>query len=190
MKVATVGTNAYLPGPRWADYLFTSTSFAWLWLVMRLYLGYQWISAATEKIGSPAWIGGGAGLAIKGFVTGALQQTTGQHPAVQSWYGQFLKLVVLPHAVFFSYLVTVGELAVGVAMVLGLFTAIAASVGWLMNLAYLLAGAVGLNPVMLVMETLLILAWRTAGWWGMDRFALQQVGTPEQPGRMFKRHAR
>jgi len=47
-----------------------------------------------------------------------------------------------------------------------------------MNTSYLPAGAVGTNPVLLAIATLLALAWKTAGWWWFDRWLLPALGTP------------
>jgi thiosulfate dehydrogenase [quinone] large subunit len=55
-----------------------------------------------------------------------------------------------------------------------------------MNLNYLLAGAVSTNPLLLMAAVLLILAWRTAGWFGLDRWALPALGTPWSPGYVFR----
>jgi thiosulfate dehydrogenase [quinone] large subunit len=33
----------------------------------------------------------------------------------------------------------------------------------------------------------LILAWKTAGWYGGDRWVLPLLGTPWQPGTVFKK---
>jgi thiosulfate dehydrogenase [quinone] large subunit len=36
-------------------------------------------------------------------------------------------------------------------------------------------------------EIFIILAWKTAGWWGLDRWVLPALGTPWRPGSVFKR---
>jgi thiosulfate dehydrogenase [quinone] large subunit len=58
-----------------------------------------------------------------------------------------------------------------------------------MNWNYLMAGSVSINPVLLPLEVLLLLAWRTAGWWGVDRWLLPSMGTPWRPGRVFREEA-
>jgi thiosulfate dehydrogenase [quinone] large subunit len=93
--------------------------------------------------------------------------------------------VVLPHAAFWSYLVTFGEVLVGVALILGIFTGIAAFFGSFMNMNYLLAGSVSVNPILLMIALILVLAWKTAGWWGLDRWVLPALGTPWSPGLIF-----
>jgi thiosulfate dehydrogenase [quinone] large subunit len=97
---------------------------------------------------------------------------------VQGWYGAFLANVVLPHTAFWSYCVTIGEIAVGLGLILGMFTGIAAFFGTLMNSSYLLAGTVSINPILFALCSFLVLAWKTAGWWGIDRWLLPALGTP------------
>jgi len=103
---------------------------------------------------------------------------------VQGWYGAFLAHVVLPNAALWSYLVTYGEILVGLGLILGLFTGIAAFFGTTMNASYLLAGAVSVNPILFALASLLVLAWKTAGWYGADRWLLPLLGTPWQPGAL------
>ncbi len=162
--------------------LFGDTRMAWLWLLVRLYVGWQWMFAGWEKLSSPAWVGVKAGTGLTGFLQGSLSQMAGAHPNVQGWYGAFLQGVVVPHAAVFSYLVTGGELAVGLALTLGVLTGIAAFFGCFMNMNYLLAGAVSVNPVLFLLSLFLILSWRVAGWYGVDHWVLPLLGTPWQPG--------
>lgn len=60
-------------------FLFADTRTAPFWLLIRLYAGWQWFSAGTGKLGSPAWTGDKAGVAITGFVKGALEKVAGEH---------------------------------------------------------------------------------------------------------------
>ena len=172
--------------PPVARALFGDVRWAGLWLILRLYLGWEWLHAGWGKPGAALWTGSKAGAAITGFVTNALTKTGGQHPDVPGWYAWFLQHAVLPYPVFWSYLVVWGEILVGVALILGLFTGIAAFFGSFMNLSYLLAGTVSVNPILFPIATWLVLAWKTAGWWGLDRWALPALGTPWSPGRVFR----
>jgi thiosulfate dehydrogenase (quinone) large subunit len=175
-----------LTDPPVARWLFGDVRWAWLWLLLRLYVGYEWLSAGLGKWSSPAWTGDKAGTAITGFVNGALSKAGGEHPDVQGWYATFLSNVVLPNARAWSYLITLGEILVGIALILGLFTGIAAFFGSFMNMNYLLAGTVSTNPILFLLELFLILAWKTAGWWGLDRWLLPALGTPWRPGLVFQ----
>jgi thiosulfate dehydrogenase (quinone) large subunit len=160
-----------IPEPNISRFLFADTRLAPLWTLIRLYVGYEWLMTGWGKFTNPAgvWVGAKAGVAVTGFLTGALKKTTGEHPDVQGFYAWFMQYVALPNAVLFSYL-------------LGLFTGIAAFFGGFMNASYLLAGTVSSNPVLFILATLLVLAWRTAGYWGLDRWLLPRVGVPGSPG--------
>ncbi len=156
-------------------FLFADTSSGWLWLIIRIYLGWQWLHAGYEKAVNPAWIGSGTGTAITGFFNGALAKTTGAHPDVQSGYAWFITHVALPNAHLFSYLIVVGEIAVGLGLILGLFTGIAAFFGALMNFNFMFAGSVSVNPYWLLLEIALMFAWRVAGYVGLDRYVLSHL---------------
>ena len=175
-----------IPEPRLSRVLFADTRFAFLWLAVRLYVGWIWLQAGIEKVQNPLWVGPQAGVALNGFILGAINKASGAHPAVQEWYAGFLNGFVLPNISVFSFLVAYGELLVGIALILGIFTGIAAFFGGFMNMNFLLAGAVSVNPILFVFELFLILAWRVAGWWGLDRYLLPFLGTPWQPGKIFK----
>ena len=177
----------YIPEPPIARALFGDVRYAWIWLIIRLYVGWQWLNSGLHKWGAPAWTGENAGAAIRGFVSGALTKAAGERPDVQGWYAWFLEQVVLPNAKVFSYFVAIGEILVGLGLIVGLLTGIAAFFGGLMNANFLLAGTVSSNPVLFILATWLVLAWRTAGWWGLDRWALPVLGTPWSPGSAFKR---
>lgn len=166
--------------------LFNDVRLSWLWLVLRLWLGWQWLEAGWGKVQNPAWVGAGAGAPIRGFVQGALSKTGGEHPDVPGWYAWFLQNVVQTNAGLWSNLVAYGEVLVGIALVLGLFTGIAAFFGGFMNFNYLLAGTVSTNPMMFLVAGLLVLAWKTAGWLGLDRVVLPLFGTPWAPGKLFR----
>lgn len=174
-----------LEDPRIAQALFGEVKWAWLWIPLRLYAGWQWLAAGWNKLGNSVWTGEQAGAAVTGFVQGALQKTGGAHPDVQGWYASFLENLVLPNAAFWSQLVTWGEILVGIALIVGVFTGIAAFFGGFMNMNYLLSGTVSTNPILLAIAILLVLAWKTAGWWGLDRWLLPALGTPWRPGYVF-----
>lgn len=174
-----------LADPPVARALFGDVRWAWLWLILRLYVGWEWLQAGWGKILSPAWTGSQAGTAITGFVSNALTKSAGDHPDVQGWYAWFLQHAVLAHPVFWSYLIAGGEVLVGLALILGIFTGIAAFCGSFMNVNYLLAGTVSTNPILFALATWLVLAWKTAGWWGLDRWILPALGTPWSPGYIF-----
>lgn len=176
-----------IPEPALARFLFADTRMSWVWLVLRIYVGWEWAQAGWEKVMSPLWTGAKAGVALNGFLTGAIAKAAGEHPNVQWWYAAFLHNFVQPNITTFSYMVAYGELLVGIGLILGIFTGIAAFFGAFMNMNYLFAGTVSTNPLLFVLELFLILAWRVAGWIGGDRWVLPLLGTPWHKGEIFKK---
>lgn len=172
-----------------AQFLFGDVRLAWIWLIIRVYVGYEWLSAGWGKLNSAAWTGSSAGSALAGFINGSLGKATGAHPDVQAWYANFLQSVVLPNVALWAHVVAWGETLVGIALILGIFTGIAAFFGSFMNVNYLMAGTVSTNPILFIIATWLVLAWKTAGWWGVDRWLLPALGTPWRPGNVFHREA-
>lgn len=158
-------------------FLFSSTRSGWIWLLVRLYLGYAWLTSGLKKLTAEAWTGSEAGAAIQGFVGGALAKAE-EGKDVTGWYASFLEGFVLPNAKLFSYMVAFGEVLVGLGLILGLLTGIAAFFGGLMNASFLFAGTVSSNPLLFILATWLVMAWKVAGWYGLDRWALPLLGTP------------
>lgn len=185
--------------PRVARWLFGSTTAAWLWLIPRLYLGYLWFHAGWQKVTgteggtfswkwaytAESWIKSSAGL--KGFAKFALSNSEGPHAAVNyGFYAAFLRWLERSGG-WMAPLIAIGEVVIGVALILGMFTAIAAFFGGVLTMAFGMAGVAGVNPVFFLAEVLLILAWRNAGYIGLDRFLLPKLGTPWHPGTAFTR---
>ena len=79
---------------------------------------------------------------------------------------------------WFAWLITLGELAVGLGLLLGALTGLAAFFGALMNMSFLLAGSASTNPIMFTFAVGLILAWKVAGYYGVDRYLLPMLGVP------------
>ena len=102
------------------------------------------------------------------------------------WYRQFLQVLLDSSSyTWFAKLVVAGEILIGLALVLGVFSGIAAFFGGFMNWNFMMAGSASVNPVLFSLAVLLVLAWKTAGWWGLDRWLLPLLGSPWQPGRLF-----
>ena len=171
------GRTIVVPENPLSKFLFSNTRSAWIWLLIRLYLGYTWLNAGWHKMTSETWIGAKSGAAIEGFVKGALAKAE-QGKDVSGWYASFLENVVLPNSKSFAHLVAYGEVLVGLGLIVGLLTGIAAFFGGLMNASFLFAGTVSTNPLLFILATWLVLAWKVAGWYGLDRWALRFLGTP------------
>jgi thiosulfate dehydrogenase [quinone] large subunit len=174
-----------LENPRWVTALFSSTEFAWVWLIARVYIGWGWLHSGWEKVNSESWMAGGTSL--QGYWERAVAIPETGRPAISyDWYRGFLQLLLDTESyTWFAKLVAVGELLVGIALLLGIFTGIAAFFGAFMNWNFMLAGSASTNPVMGIVGIGLIIAWKTAGWWGLDRFVLPYLGAPWQRGPLL-----
>jgi thiosulfate dehydrogenase [quinone] large subunit len=163
--------------PRIAFTLFQTTRFAWLWLIIRLYLGYNWLTSGWGKITNPAWA---TGQPLRGFWENAVQIPEAGRPAIAfDWYRSFIQFMLDNQWYeWFAELIMFGEFLVGIALILGMFTGIAAFAGSFMNWNFIMAGAASTNGLMLTLAILLILAWKVAGWLGADRWLLPYLGTP------------
>lgn len=211
----------YFEEPKAAKWLFGSSRAAAIWLVVRLWLGWEWFHAGWGKVfggnitwrfwdwggaeysitgdGSIGWVRGGTtvgpegaeravgvGDSVAGFASRGIEASEGPHPDVAfSLYVKFLEWIEQTAHPVMGPMVAVGELLIGVALLAGLFTGIAAFLGLVLNFSFVFAGSAGVNPAFIIGGMFLVLAWRNAGWYGLDRVALPMLGTPWQPGGLF-----
>lgn len=132
--------------------------------LLRLYIGYEWLVAGWGKITGD--------FNTTGFLNGAIAKAAGDHPAVQGWWAAFLEGFALPNAGLFNFLVAYGEFFVGLGLILGCFTTLAALMGVVMNFAFLFSGTVSTNPQMLLLTLFILVAAANAGKFGADYYVL------------------
>ncbi len=177
VNVVTTRKGAVVQEPSIVTMLLNHPLAAWLWLPIRVWLGWQWVNAGWEKLTNPAWVQ--TGLALKGFLSGATAAVSksGQPVIHYTWYADFLNMLVSSGSyVWMAKLVSLGETLVGVALILGMFTGFAAFFGGFMNFNYLMAGTVSVNPMFLVLAVTLMLAWKVSGYIGLDYFLVPRFG--------------
>lgn len=142
-----------------------------VWLLVRLYVGYNWLTAGWGKITNPAWVKNGE--ALLGFWNRAvaIPEAPAKPAITYDWFRTFLNAMIDGgHHVWFGKLVAVGEVLVGLALILGFATIFAAAMGALMNWAFLMAGTASTNGMLLALAFLLILGGTYAGYLGVDYF--------------------
>jgi len=105
--------------PPLAKVLFDHPLAGWLWVLPRIWLGWQWVQASEHKISDPAWVQTGA--ALKGFWAGAVAIPATGKPAISFvWYRSFLEMLLNAQAyTWFAKVVAYGELLIGVALIVG-----------------------------------------------------------------------
>jgi thiosulfate dehydrogenase (quinone) large subunit len=179
MSAVTTRDGKLVQGSPLLYKLFNDTRAAWLWLPLRIWLGWQWLDAGIHKVSNPAWMETGA--ALKGFWTGAVAiPEAPARPAIAfDWYRSFLQALLDAQAyTWFAKLVVIGELLVGIALILGAFVGFAAFFSGLMNWNFMMAGSASTNPLLFTIAVGIILAWKVAGYLGADFFLLRWIGTP------------
>ena len=171
-----------IEGPGFARFLFNNRAAGLFWLPIRIFVGVTFLQAGLHKLGDPGWTQGGTSLL--GYWEHAVSvPEQGAPPITYDWYRDFIQFLININAEsWFAWLVLLGEIAIGLGLIFGALTGIAAFFGALMNMSFLLAGSGGTNPVLFTFGIGLMLAWKVAGYYGLDRYLLPRLGTPWRHG--------
>jgi len=139
--------------------------------VVRVGLGLFWLAQQTWK--PPPTFGCPSG----GFCFWLDQEI--QHP-VMPLFADFLRTVIRPNAIAFGWFTLVLEVAIGLALILGVFTRLAALVGalWSVNLLIGLAAVPGESPwyyLAIIAVNLLFVVIGASGQISVDRARQRQT---------------
>jgi thiosulfate dehydrogenase (quinone) large subunit len=134
--------------------------------LLRIYLGYSWMTAGWGKITG--------GFDASGFLKGATTNPVvgPDGGMVFGTYVSFLKGVALPNVELFNVLVPWGEFLVGLGLLLGCLTTAAMFFGLVMNFSFLMAGTVSHNPTDILMGVIILTAGLNAGRFGLDYYVI------------------
>jgi thiosulfate dehydrogenase [quinone] large subunit len=177
--------------PAAVRFLLSDPASATFWTTVRWYVGFAWFSAGYGKIRDIEGDWMTNGTALKGFWSAVPKLNhQGSNPALAyNWWYDFLNYMNTHEwYTWFAKLIAIGETAVGIALLLGLFTGIAAFFGATLNFSYMLTGVSGVNPLLFLLAFTLMAAWKVAGWYGVDYALLPRIGTPWQPGPVVTKH--
>lgn len=165
-----------LETPSFIAMLFNDKRLSILWLAVRVWLGVQWIKSALPKLSNPAWMQ--TGEALKGFWMGAIRiPEEGRPPIAYDWYRNFIQFMLDAQAyTWFAKVVAVSELLFGIALIIGLFVGVTAFFSGFMNWNFIMAGSASVNGIFFGLAVLLVLAWKIAGYIGLDYFLLPRLG--------------
>ena len=171
--------------------LMGNTYWSIIWMPVRFFVGLEWALAGEHKVRSSAWMDDGS--ALKGYWTNATTVPEGRASApagTYAWFEDFVRYM-LNHEwyTWFAKIIAVGELLVGIGLIVGALVGIAAFFGTLMNFNFQLAGSASSNPVLFALGVFLVLSWKVAGYWGLDRVLLSALGTPWKRGKVFAHEA-
>ena len=134
--------------------------------VLRLYVGYAWITAGFEKLTENF---SAAGF-LKGAVANPVQSPEGG--LAYGWFVSFLKHFAVPNVDIFNTLIPLGEFLVGFGLILGCLTTAAMFFGLVMNFSYMFAGTISSNPMDVLLGVIILAAGFNAGRIGLDRWVI------------------
>ncbi|WP_409304390.1 Crp/Fnr family transcriptional regulator [Peribacillus sp. SCS-155] len=128
-----------------------------------MWLGIQSLEAGWHKVAD--------GFDTAGFLKGAIAQAGGERPAVAGWYTAVLKHGIANEEVI-NFMITWGELLVGIGLVLGAATIPALLAGVFINLNFTLAGTTSTNPAPNTVVMILLFAGTGEYYYGADRYII------------------
>jgi thiosulfate dehydrogenase [quinone] large subunit len=183
MANTKIAKSTVVADPPLARFLFSDTRMALVWLLVRVYVGWSFLEAGWHKVQDTTATGNyivdGAGILAFWKRVAAVPAAPAKPVITYDWYRGFIQFLIDSHLEnFMGKVIAFGETAVGLGLIFGAFTGIAAVSGAFMNLNFMLAGSASTNPVLLLMGFLIVLAWKTAGYIGLDRFLMPILGTP------------
>jgi thiosulfate dehydrogenase [quinone] large subunit len=132
------------------------------WLAIRVWLGIMWIQAGWSKLfgAENAYFLHHDGAGVAGFAAHGTPAYT--------WWGSFLHSFVVPNAGSIGVLVAVAEFAIGVALVAGLFTRLAALGSLALLFTYVMSGTASVCAFYALCAIVVLTMWRTSSWIGID----------------------
>ena len=134
-----------------SDHVLTALSSDRVYLVpLRAFIGISWLRSFTGKAMEPGWRDG---TSLSGFLNYHLESGQIAFPAYQTLVTE----VFLPHAAVLGWIVMIGELLAGLAILFGGFTSAALLGATFMNLNFLLAGAAEPSVFFIAIQALLLL---------------------------------
>lgn len=139
--------------------------------LLRIYVGWQFLTAGWDKLTGGFSAGGFLKAAVQNPVMQAHSKTALEYPT----YHAFLQNFALPNVGLFNFLIPWGEFLVGVGLILGTLTTAAMFFGLVMNFAYMMAGTVSVNPLLVLLGIFIIVAGYNAGRFGGDYWVIPQV---------------
>lgn len=157
-----------------------------IWMPVRFFVGLQWLQAGEHKVRSDAWMDGGSALQGYWERAVAVPDAPAQPAISYAWYRDFLQYMLdREWYEWFAPMIAVGEVLIGVGLIVGALVGIAAFFGTVMNFNFMLAGSASSNPVLFGLTVFLVLAWKVAGYWGIDRYLLPTLGAPWKAGTLI-----
>jgi len=160
--VPFLGNPSERANPSIWEWLKESKIMAVAWTAMRVWLGIMWIQAGWAKL----WGAENAaflhhnGAGVAGFA--------GHGKAAYTWWGSFLHSFVVPNSGWIGILVAVAEFTIGIALVAGFFTRVAAVGSLALLFTYVMSGTASVCALYALFAIVILAMWKTSSWIGLD----------------------
>ena len=149
--------------------------------VLRILIGLWFAKAITAKLSWGLWAGVLPVPRVSdrwiNFLARRLAEYAGSDPP--AWYKSFLLGTAIPHNALFAHLTAIGEIAVGIGLILGLLTVLASLGGlWLIGNYFVATLGLGFNQegfhLLLIACFLVFIGVRAGRKWGLDGWLLRR----------------
>jgi thiosulfate dehydrogenase [quinone] large subunit len=134
-------------------------------LFVRLYLGFGWITAGWHKLTG--------GFDATGFLNNAVTKPIidkATNELVYPTFTAFVNNFAMPNVKIINVVIPIGEFLVGLGLILGAVTTVAAFFGVVMNFMFMFAGTVSTNPWLILIGGIIVMAGANAGKFGLDYY--------------------
>jgi thiosulfate dehydrogenase (quinone) large subunit len=149
-RVASHGLQTFLTAT--AALLRQHLSLTQIYLLpLRLFIGIGWMRASAEKLLNPEWR---TGSELTSFLNAHVAQDTAAFP----FYNALVTHAFLPQAALLSWVILIGQLLVGIAILTGTLTNLALLAGLFMNLNFVLIGEPNPSAFYIVIQAALLIS--------------------------------
>ena len=138
-------------------FVLRDTRLAWVWVAARVYLGYAWIDGGVSILGGASRLVRPDPSAPMTTLTADVVQIA---PNVRTLLGS-------------------SELIIGLLLLIGALTGLTAFISIVLSVNALWPGPAASDPIAFASTMLLIVSWRTAGWYGLDHWLLREPTTTQ-----------
>jgi uncharacterized membrane protein YphA (DoxX/SURF4 family) len=152
---------------------------------LRIFLGVMWlyevILGQEWKLGTPGsgvnpiWIGSEAGSKVSKDALRAIEDKT------LSWFSYFFETVIVPNPEFWSWVVTIMQLALGVLLLVGFLTRPAAIAGLVLGVMIMMIGHTRIITFFVALH-LVVLATGAGRFYGLDGWILAKLDSARSGG--------
>lgn len=139
-------------------------------LPLRLFIGIGWLRAGVEKWLEPTWLNG---TKLSAFLTSHISEGQVAFP----FYETLVLNIFEPSALTLSYLIMIGQVLLGIALISGTFTNLALLAGIFMNINFILIGEIEPSAFYIIIQLVLLLS-HSGYTLGLDALLAKKIPLP------------